>query len=398
MLKECNYCEEKYVAKNKRQKYCSNKCRTKFHNEKKQKRKRCVVCGKILKNHRKKYCSDKCFDKHRKEYKANLYKHKCDRCGKHFSNGQKHQRFCSTKCQYEWQRDSKEYRKVMKRKLSLQTRETREKEYKNKFEEKYPDFKYYSGYTDAESTIKIKCKICGYIQERNANCAKPSRDKELRCDNCERIRIEEKAVKEKKERNKRRKKYLKYKIIILLKDKLERIYREPLLHKTCKRCGTNYKANATSSIHCNKCIKEIIQEEIELDVERSRPIKCEECGKEFIRNIINQIYCSKECCDKSYCRIKEIRRREKIFENGRVNYKISLDKLIRRDDGICQICGEPIDKNDYTRTNEGYFVVGNSYPSLDHIVPVNKGGTHTWDNVQLAHHYCNSVKSDKIII
>ena len=35
------------------------------------------------------------------------------------------------------------------------------------------------------------------------------------------------------------------------------------------------------------------------------------------------------------------------------------------------------------------------YPTVDHIVPLSKGGTHTWNNVQLAHMACNSGKCDK---
>ena len=31
------------------------------------------------------------------------------------------------------------------------------------------------------------------------------------------------------------------------------------------------------------------------------------------------------------------------------------------------------------------------------MIPIAKGGTHTWDNIQLAHRHCNSIKSDKFI-
>jgi 5-methylcytosine-specific restriction endonuclease McrA len=34
-------------------------------------------------------------------------------------------------------------------------------------------------------------------------------------------------------------------------------------------------------------------------------------------------------------------------------------------------------------------------PSLDHIVPVSLGGTHTWANVQLAHLRCNVSKGNR---
>lgn len=35
--------------------------------------------------------------------------------------------------------------------------------------------------------------------------------------------------------------------------------------------------------------------------------------------------------------------------------------------------------------------------TIDHIIPLSKGGTHTYNNVQLAHYICNSKKSDKIL-
>ena len=37
---------------------------------------------------------------------------------------------------------------------------------------------------------------------------------------------------------------------------------------------------------------------------------------------------------------------------------------------------------------------GPTYPTLDHIIPLAKGGTHTWNNVQCACAMCNSEKRD----
>ena len=42
------------------------------------------------------------------------------------------------------------------------------------------------------------------------------------------------------------------------------------------------------------------------------------------------------------------------------------------------------------------FISGNNYPSIDHVIPVSKGGTHTWDNVKLAHRHCNTMKSNDL--
>ena len=90
--------------------------------------------------------------------------------------------------------------------------------------------------------------------------------------------------------------------------------------------------------------------------------------------------------------------REKIMRrNGIYDNTITLPKLYDKSSGICSICGNMCDYNDYKETEDGYFIAGDNYPSIDHIVPVTKGGTHTWNNIQLAHRKCNSIKSDGYI-
>jgi 5-methylcytosine-specific restriction endonuclease McrA len=73
---------------------------------------------------------------------------------------------------------------------------------------------------------------------------------------------------------------------------------------------------------------------------------------------------------------------------------ITLQKLIKRDDGKCHICGKPVDIKDCSRDDRGFYITGNNYPTIDHINPLASGGSHTWDNVKLAHLYCNGAKSN----
>lgn len=70
---------------------------------------------------------------------------------------------------------------------------------------------------------------------------------------------------------------------------------------------------------------------------------------------------------------------------------ITLKALIDRDGGVCQICGKPTNGDDITNGH-----IGRMYPTLDHIIPLSKGGSHTWDNVQLAHMCCNAGKCDRV--
>lgn len=61
-------------------------------------------------------------------------------------------------------------------------------------------------------------------------------------------------------------------------------------------------------------------------------------------------------------------------------------KIFERDNWICMLCGEPVD--DTVKHTDS------KYPSIDHIVPLTKGGTHEPLNVQCAHRGCNSSKRD----
>ena len=60
--------------------------------------------------------------------------------------------------------------------------------------------------------------------------------------------------------------------------------------------------------------------------------------------------------------------------------------VLERDGWVCHICGEPIDKE--------LEFPHRLYGTLDHVVPLSKGGLHCSDNVKAAHWICNSLKRD----
>lgn len=65
-------------------------------------------------------------------------------------------------------------------------------------------------------------------------------------------------------------------------------------------------------------------------------------------------------------------------------------KKILQTQDVCAICGRPVDKT--------LRYPNRMAPTVDHILPLNKGG-HPSDinNLQLAHFICNRLKSDTII-
>lgn len=64
-------------------------------------------------------------------------------------------------------------------------------------------------------------------------------------------------------------------------------------------------------------------------------------------------------------------------------------KIIARGKPPCGICGNEIDYSITDHLDPMAYVV-------DHIVPLNKGGTDTIDNKAAAHRACNRAKSDHL--
>ena len=177
----------------------------------------------------------------------------------------------------------------------------------------------------------------------------------------------------------------------------------------CKTCGYEIE-RSSSTISNKKCLCDVCeqrrkkekQEEIDLQNERiklvryfyailesKKPKKCCFCGNTFYSQYSNQKYCSKQCRSGKKKKFASIRKRCKKYG---VYYdpKVTPEKVFERDGYRCMICGLACNKEDDTWTEW----LGPYRPTVDHIIALANGGTHTWDNVQCAHAICNSYKRD----
>lgn len=127
---------------------------------------------------------------------------------------------------------------------------------------------------------------------------------------------------------------------------------------------------------------------------RLQTCTCPVCGKEFEAISSAKKYCSNRCESKANRHVYRMRRRNS-YKDGRMDKDISIEGLYAMDNGVCYLCGGKCDFNDF-KIIKGTKCCGNTYPSVDHVIPVSKGGSHTWDNVKLAHRSCNSRKRAKI--
>lgn len=71
-------------------------------------------------------------------------------------------------------------------------------------------------------------------------------------------------------------------------------------------------------------------------------------------------------------------KRQKMLERRFVE-RVTIRELFVRSGGVCYLCGEKVIGKDAT---------------IDHVVPIAKGGEHSYANCRLAHRLCNSIKRD----
>lgn len=138
--------------------------------------------------------------------------------------------------------------------------------------------------------------------------------------------------------------------------------------------------------------REAKQKKLEKDRDKARRLSitytCVVCGREYHTLNTNQKTCSSEC-SKRYTNSKKDHR---IKKENVIDRNITLASLFRRDKGTCYICGMACDYNDFQVRN-GQKIIGNMYPTIDHVIPIARGGLHEWANVKLAHRICNCIKS-----
>lgn len=87
-------------------------------------------------------------------------------------------------------------------------------------------------------------------------------------------------------------------------------------------------------------------------------------------------------------KVRDYDNRRRALEAGTSVGPIDTEALWEASQGVCGLCSEPL--------FEGPVFPDPLSPSLDHIVPLSKGGTHTQDNIQLAHLGCNVRKGNRV--
>jgi 5-methylcytosine-specific restriction endonuclease McrA len=173
---------------------------------------------------------------------------------------------------------------------------------------------------------------------------------------------------------------------------------KPKTKRNCQICNKTFE---TALDHQKNCSKECNRQsqiarsrnEWKRNLEakypdRTRTVDCGWCGEprtfKIGESVVNAYHpdCSKEAQRARY-RIKTVKRRNKLVKPSR----LAADEVFRTYGPNCHICELPIDHSLPRTSKEGLTV--------DHVIPLSKGGLDTMDNLRPAHWSCNRRKADK---
>lgn len=168
----------------------------------------------------------------------------------------------------------------------------------------------------------------------------------------------------------------------------------------CQYCGTETNGQKFCSVRCRA------REKRGNDSEK----KCANCGSHFvpINKGRDKATCSPSCeselgrknsriyyaermaTDPLFVlKVRQNEYRRKARKKDAFLEEVDRDYVMARDKWTCHLCKEKIPKNAAWPDR--------LFGTLDHVMPLNKGGKHSYANIKAAHLTCNCSKNDKII-
>lgn len=122
-----------------------------------------------------------------------------------------------------------------------------------------------------------------------------------------------------------------------------------------------------------------------------RVIACDECGCSFcpVYGSSNATLCM--VCKEARAKAQKSAARmlRKAKERAAKVETVNPYRVFERDGWLCRLCGVPTPK-----AKRGTYEP--DAPELDHVVPLSKGGDHSYANTQCACRRCNGAKSDAL--
>lgn len=152
--------------------------------------------------------------------------------------------------------------------------------------------------------------------------------------------------------------------------------------------NVNIKGDYKSSLYLARTIKT-----------KGRYHKCNQCNKDIDltssgKFVTQYCFCTKECNDIHVKESKDNRRHIRRTRLSLNNERVSRSKVFKRDGYSCYICNVKVvaykDLKDKWNKKDA--------ATLDHVIALANGGTHTYSNIKTCCSWCNSNKRDKYLV
>jgi len=169
-----------------------------------------------------------------------------------------------------------------------------------------------------------------------------------------------------------------------------------ILDKVCDWCSkifeTKIKAQRFCCIDCSRAGNALRSAELrhKTKLPKSLDFLCDDCGQLVVSNkrVTKGRY-------GRFCRVCALRRRRERYRQKHLKrqqvlnpLRISVEVLIERDGVLCHLCGVDVDLALPRNSRFG--------ATIDHVVPLSKGGLDVLDNLKLAHWICNIKKGNRV--
>lgn len=164
--------------------------------------------------------------------------------------------------------------------------------------------------------------------------------------------------------------------------------RYKIVHRrSCLDCGVRFSPPAGAKYCSPRCGTRAINKANTAHKRAARP--CKGCSSVFAPPYgrSQALYCSNRCATRAVKRVARSKERARL-RNASIE-SVDPRRVFDRDGWRCHLCSR--------RTPER---LRGSYdpraPELDHIVPLSKGGEHSYRNTACACRHCNGLKSDGV--
>lgn len=151
------------------------------------------------------------------------------------------------------------------------------------------------------------------------------------------------------------------------------------LTRTCRGCGETFTTRDVRSVTCGTACRQWIRSHP--GVKRVLDRECLHCGTPFRASMANHKYCF-PTCTKSAAKIRRRGQLARVFVED-----VRKTVIAERDRWTCQLCGKKVNQRLRAPHPKSW--------SIDHIVPIYRGGEHSYANTQLAHLGCNVAKGHR---